>query len=154
MFAWTWCSHGTYHCNHCIYHIFILRFWSGHVAQLGIQGWDCPTRSWWKWRSGSRNTLASSRVLARRMLEVTLWWTNILPWKITIFNGKIHYFYGHFPLLFVCSPEGRWIGARHPRLDPTFQGDVSILVEKKTAVKWSFSRESTKSQVSFMWWLL
>ena len=21
-------------------------------------------------------------------------------------NGKIHYFYGHFPLLFVCSPEG------------------------------------------------
>ena len=21
----------------------------------------------------------------------TLWWTNILPWKITIFNGKIHY---------------------------------------------------------------
>ena len=30
---------------------------------------------------------------------VTLWWTNILPWKITIFNGKIHYFYGHFQLL-------------------------------------------------------
>ena len=27
-------------------------------------------------------------------------------WKITIFNGKIHYFYGHFQLLFVCSPEG------------------------------------------------
>ena len=26
----------------------------------------------------------------------TLWWTNSLPWKITIFNGKIHYFYGHF----------------------------------------------------------
>ena len=25
----------------------------------------------------------------------TLWWTNILPWKITIFNGKIHYFNGH-----------------------------------------------------------
>ena len=29
----------------------------------------------------------------------TLWWTNILPWKITIFHGKIHYFYGHFQLL-------------------------------------------------------
>ena len=27
------------------------------------------------------------------------WWTYILPWKITIFNGKIHYFYGHFQLL-------------------------------------------------------
>ena len=25
-----------------------------------------------------------------------LWWTNILLWKMTIFNGKIHYFYGHF----------------------------------------------------------
>ena len=24
-----------------------------------------------------------------------------------MFNGKIHYFYGHFPLLFVCSPEGK-----------------------------------------------
>ena len=24
-------------------------------------------------------------------MNVTLWWTNILPWKITIFNGKIHY---------------------------------------------------------------
>ena len=29
----------------------------------------------------------------------TLWWTNILLWKITIFNGKIHYFYGNFQLL-------------------------------------------------------
>ena len=25
------------------------------------------------------------------LTEGTLWWTNILPWKITIFNGKIHY---------------------------------------------------------------
>ena len=36
----------------------------------------------------------------------TLWWTNILLWKITIFNGKIHYFYGHFQLQTVSSPEG------------------------------------------------
>ena len=34
--------------------------------------------------------------------------SHILPWKITIFHGKIHYFYGHFPLLFVCSPEGNY----------------------------------------------
>ena len=27
-------------------------------------------------------------------------------WKITIFHGKFHYFYGHFPSLFVCLPEG------------------------------------------------
>ena len=24
-------------------------------------------------------------------MTTPLWWTNILPWKITIFNGKIHY---------------------------------------------------------------
>ena len=28
----------------------------------------------------------------------TLWWTNILPWKITMFNGKTTYFYGHFQI--------------------------------------------------------
>ena len=27
--------------------------------------------------------------------------------RSTIFNGNIHYFYGHFQLLFVCSPEGK-----------------------------------------------
>ena len=32
----------------------------------------------------------------RDMKWYTLWQTNILPWKITFFNGKIHYFYGHF----------------------------------------------------------
>ena len=36
----------------------------------------------------------------------------ILPWKITIFNGKKHYFNGHFQLLFVCSPEGMTLFAR------------------------------------------
>ena len=36
----------------------------------------------------------------------TLWWTNIAMERSTIFDGKIHYFYGHFQLLFVCSPEG------------------------------------------------
>ena len=35
----------------------------------------------------------------RLKMILTLWWTNILPWKITIFNGKIHYFYDHFQLL-------------------------------------------------------
>ena len=29
----------------------------------------------------------------------TLWWTNITIWKITMFNGKMHYFYGHVQLL-------------------------------------------------------
>ena len=31
----------------------------------------------------------------------------ILQWKITIFNGKIHYFYGHFQLQTVSSPDGK-----------------------------------------------
>ena len=28
-------------------------------------------------------------------------------WKITIFNGNTHYFYGHCQQLFVCLPEGK-----------------------------------------------
>ena len=32
--------------------------------------------------------------------------TNIANWKITIFDGKIHYFCGHFPVHYVCLPEG------------------------------------------------
>ena len=31
--------------------------------------------------------------------------------KITIFNGKIHYFYGHFQLQTVSSPEGTFLFA-------------------------------------------
>ena len=27
-------------------------------------------------------------------------------WEITIFNGKIHYFYGHFPVRYGSLPEG------------------------------------------------
>ena len=30
-----------------------------------------------------------------------------------IFHGKIHYFYGHFPLLFVSSPEGNTVTNRY-----------------------------------------
>ena len=45
-------------------------------------------------------------IIHQHHIWITLWWTNILPWKITIFNGKIHYFYGHFPWQNVSSPEG------------------------------------------------
>ena len=37
----------------------------------------------------------------------TLWWTNIAMENHHAINGTIHYVYGHFPLLFVCSPEGK-----------------------------------------------
>ena len=33
------------------------------------------------------------------LFDITLWWTYKKLWKITIFHGKIHYFYGHFQLL-------------------------------------------------------
>ena len=32
----------------------------------------------------------------------------IANWKITIRNGKSRYFYGHFPVRYVCLPEGMW----------------------------------------------
>ena len=35
----------------------------------------------------------------RIVIICTLWWTNIAMERSTIFNGKIHYFYGHFQLL-------------------------------------------------------
>ena len=39
-------------------------------------------------------------IIIHRSIDIyqwgTLWWTNILQWKITMFNGKIHYFYAHF----------------------------------------------------------
>ena len=34
----------------------------------------------------------------------TLWWTNILPWKITMFNGKIHYKWYIWPIEIVDFP--------------------------------------------------
>ena len=48
---------------------------------------------------------------------INLWWTNILPWKITIFNGKIHYFDWAIFNCYVSSPEGmtlwQWIRWQH-----------------------------------------
>ena len=40
------------------------------------------------------------------MLMSTLWWTNILPWKITIFHGKIHLISMAIFHCYVGSPEG------------------------------------------------
>ena len=36
----------------------------------------------------------------------TLWWTNSLQWKITMLLMGKSTISSHFPLLFVCSPEG------------------------------------------------
>ena len=42
----------------------------------------------------------------------TLWWTNILPWKITIFNGKSTISMAIFNC-YVSSPEGIEFGVAH-----------------------------------------
>ena len=39
----------------------------------------------------SRIFLTANDHLSGSWKTDTLWWTNILPWKITMFNGKIHY---------------------------------------------------------------
>ena len=46
-----------------------------------------------------RGLAGISRHIVRQHCPTTLWWTYKKQWKITIFNGKIHDFYGHFPLL-------------------------------------------------------
>ena len=61
----------------------------------------------------------------------TLWWTNILLWKITIFHGKIHYFYGHFPLLFVCSPKGK--NSCSKILTPSFLAEMTKILQTTQA---------------------
>ena len=38
----------------------------------------------------SLQAVHSDRIITLEIV-VTLWWTNILPWKITMFHGKIHY---------------------------------------------------------------
>ena len=36
--------------------------------------------------------------------------THIANWKITMFNGQIHYFNGDFPVRYVNFPEGKKAG--------------------------------------------
>ena len=52
----------------------------------------------WLLRTGSKESRTTTArafdpggVDNANIMGCTLWWTNILPWKITIFNGKIHY---------------------------------------------------------------
>ena len=57
-----------------------------HVVLLLSESADvAATGRWmvWRWSHGHGAVLISGR-------WDTLWWTNILPWNITIFNGKIH----------------------------------------------------------------
>ena len=61
---------------------------------------------------------------------------HILPWKITIFNGKIHYSYGHFPSLFVSSP-GR-VGCPKHRSPRVFSACAS-----RSACQWADPRKYT-----------
>ena len=66
--------------------------------KAGVNPREIPKRHERFWIAARKTTL---------WIDYTLWWTNIAMERSTIFHGKIHYFYGHFPLLFVCSPEGK-----------------------------------------------
>ena len=75
-------------------------FYIGEIAFLRMNFIEFP--------SLCSNRYDKDRLHMFSIMPFILWWTNILPCKITIFNWKIHYFYGHFPLLFVGSPEGKY----------------------------------------------
>ena len=96
-----------------------MKRWARPISP-SISSW--PTRGWWKknWHCSDNENFND-----------TLWWTYKKLWKITIFNGKIHYFYGelshsngkihnaingkihyfygHFQWQTVSSPEGMFI---------------------------------------------
>ena len=62
-----------------------------YMMQPSINGW---------WPSPYQRDMTPVLMLVHlTRTSTTLWWTNILQWKITIFNGKIHEINGHFPLL-------------------------------------------------------
>ena len=82
-----------------------LSYWSRWVWSSGMkkhENWRCPMnfqtnhdQPIWHVHSVYLGAWVYQRLDSISWL-FTLWWTNILPWKITIFHGKIHYFYGHF----------------------------------------------------------
>ena len=45
----------------------------------------------------------------------TLWQFNVAMERSTIFNGKIHYVYGHFQQQTVSLPEGIYNGHHNPQ---------------------------------------
>ena len=53
-------------------------------------------------------------------LVITLWWTNNLPWKITIFNGKIHYKWP-FSIAFCMFTRG------YPNIDQHERGTKGLM---------------------------
>ena len=53
-------------------------------------GKPCDVRFIWRrFFATAFQSVKGSQVVIKN--QDTLWWTNILPWTITIFNGKIHY---------------------------------------------------------------
>ena len=85
---------------------------------------------WWKYISPIpiKETVPH---IPQSWLMITLWWTNILLLKITIFYGKIHYFYGHFQLQTVSSPEGN-----HIPWYPSFSSYNLVLGQIAFTIKW------------------
>ena len=69
--------------------------WLSRLPRCGFSKW--PINANHLLVLGSKSSQQKSQVshymilLFVLLIFCTLWWTNILPWKITMFNGKIHY---------------------------------------------------------------
>ena len=82
----------------------------------------------------------------------TLWWTNIAMENHHAINGKIHYFNGHFQLLFVGSPEGRQNMADTIRPDP--RAARVHLFTKASSQDWHGHYPILKVLISQHWYLM
>ena len=69
----------------------VMNTWDGYVE----------TSNWWSWMV--IKWVVHSFLWIISVQEYPLVMTNIASWKITMFNGNIHYFYGHFPVRYVAN---------------------------------------------------
>ena len=82
-----------------------------------IEDWDLGTVQWSEDCNGCFAEKIGEKVAKQPVIwtqkewwvEYPAWWTHSLQWKDPpIFHGKIYYFYGHFQLQTVSSPEGNF----------------------------------------------
>ena len=85
------------------FHSFLYVHQAGYVFFCGseLRQLQWPLRPLWRMKLLCHLAEMTDSSDLNRYLKVivTLWWTYKKLWKITIFNGKIHYFYDHFQLL-------------------------------------------------------
>ena len=92
---------------------------SGHgrpvLRCLGHHPWLWQEHAWLRDGDDPHESVRSPAILIQGGCHFndiyTLWWTNILPWKITIVNRKIHYIWPFSIAMLVCQRvyESYWI---------------------------------------------